>query len=98
TKRFEHRSDGTTKASPGDRGAYDSLREAEKAGITFDLLERCFFQAIVDDYMQDWNELRRQKPAVLWAHIVKEKGVPKWLGSRDDLKLLLMKAVNRMNK
>ena len=98
TKRFEHRSDGTTKASPNDRGAYDSLREAEKAGITFDLLEQCFFQAIVDDYMQNWNELRRQKPAVLWEHAVKEKGVPQWLGSKDDLKLLLMKSVNRQNK
>ncbi len=98
TKRFEHRSDGTTKASPNDRGAYNSLREAEKAGITFDLLEQCFFQAIVDDYMQDWNDLRRQRPAVLWEHAVKEKGVPKWLGSKDDLKLLLMKAVNRKNK
>lgn len=98
TDKFEHRFAGTTKASPGDRGAYDSLREAEKAGITFDLLEQCFFQAIVDDYMQDWNDLRRQKPAVLWEHAVKEKGVPKWLGSKDDLKLLLMKAANRMNK
>lgn len=98
TKRFEHRYAGTTKASPGDRGAYDSLREAEKAGITFDLLEQCFFQAIVDDYMQNWNKLRRQKPAVLWERVVKEKGVPKWLGSKDDLKLLLMKAVNRKNK
>ena len=98
TKRFEHRFAGTTKASPDDRGAYDSLREAEKAGITFDLLEQCFFQAIVDDYMQNWNDLRRQRPAVLWEHTVKEKGVPKWLGSKDDLKLLLMKAVNRKNK
>ncbi len=78
TDRFEHRLAGTTKASPDDRGAYDSLREAEKAGITFDLLE--------------------QKPIVLWEHAVKEKGVPKWLGSKDDLKLLLMKAVNRKNK
>jgi len=98
TDKFEHRLAGTTKASPDDRGAYDSLREAEKAGITFDLLEQCFFQAIVDDYMQNWNDLRRQRPAVLWEHAVKEKGVPKWLGSKDDLKLLLMKAVNRMNK
>jgi Mu transposase-like protein len=98
TDKFEHRLAGTTKASPSDRGAYDSLREAEKAGITFDLLEQCFFQAIVDDYMQNWNKLRRQKPTVLWEHTVKEKGVPKWLGSKDDLKLLLMKAVNRMNK
>ncbi len=98
TNKFEHRLAGTTKASPNDRGAYDSLREAEKAGITFDLLEQCFFQAIVDDYMQNFNDLRRQKPAVLWEHVVKEKGVPKWLGSKDDLKLLLMKAMNRKNQ
>jgi len=98
TNKFEHRQAGTTKASPDDRGAYDSLREAEKAGITIDLLEQCFFQAIVDDYMQNFNDLRRQKPAVLWEHVVKEKGVPKWLGSKDDLKLLLMKAINRKNK
>jgi hypothetical protein len=96
-EKFEHRTVGTTKSSPEDRGAYDSLREAEKAGITFDLLERYFIQAIVDDYMQDWNDLRRQKSAVLWEDAVKEKGVPKWLGSKDDLKLLLMKAVNRKN-
>jgi hypothetical protein len=40
TRKFEHRMPGTTKANPGDRGAYDSLREAEKAGITLDLLEK----------------------------------------------------------
>ena len=88
---------GTTKANPGDRGAYDSLREAEKAGITLDLLEKYFIQAIVDDYMQDWNDLRRQTPAVLWQHAVQEKGVSRWQGSNDDLKLLLMKSQNRKN-
>jgi len=97
TNKFEHITPGTTKSTPGERGAYDSLREAEKAGITLDLLEHSFIQAIVDDYMQNWNDLRRQKPTVLWEHAVKEKGVPKWLGSKDDLKLLLMKAVNRKN-
>jgi len=97
TRKFEHRMPGTTKANPGDRGAYDSLREAEKAGITLDLLEKYFYQAIVDGYMQEWNELRRQTPAVLWQHAVQEKGVPRWRGSKDDLKLLLMKSQNRMN-
>ena len=72
TRKFEHRMPGTTKANPGDRGAYDSLREAEKAGITLDLLEKYFIQAIVDDYMQDSNDLRRQTPAVLWQHAVQE--------------------------
>jgi hypothetical protein len=58
TDKFEHRTRGTTKANPEDRGAYDSLREAEKAGITLDLLEKYFIQAIVDDYMQSWNVMR----------------------------------------
>ena len=97
TDKFEHRTRGTTKANPEDRGAYDSLREAEKAGITLDLLEKYFIQAIVDDYMQSWNELRRQTPAVLWQHAVEEKGVAQWQGSKDDLKLLLMKSQNRKN-
>ena len=97
TDKFEHRMPGTTKANPEDRGAYDSLREAEKAGITLDLLEKYFYQAIVDDYMQDWNDLRRQTPAVLWQHAVQEKGVSRWQGSNDDLKLLLMKSQNRKN-
>src|SRR2546428_6347931 len=32
TRKFTHRLPGTTKASPADRGAYDSVGEAEKAG------------------------------------------------------------------
>src|SRR2546430_16320264 len=31
TRKFEHRLAGTTKATPRDRGAYDSVRVAEKA-------------------------------------------------------------------
>jgi putative transposase len=97
TRKFEHRMPGTTKANPEDRGAYDSLREAEKAGITLDLLEKYFIQAIVDDYMQDVHGLRRQTPIVLWQYAVQEKGVSRWQGSNDDLKLLLMKSQNRKN-
>jgi len=97
TRKFEHRLPGTTKATPHDRGAYDSSREAEKAGITLDVLEKWFIQAIVDGYMQEWNTLRRQTPIALWEASVREKGVPRWMGSQDDLKLLLMKAVNRKN-
>lgn len=97
TRKFEHRLAGTTKATPRDRGAYDSVREAKKAGITLDVLEELFIQAIVDGYMQEWNDLRRQTPLVLWQESVREKGVPRWLGSPDDLKLLLMKAQNRKN-
>lgn len=98
TRKFEHRLAGTTKATPRDRGAYDSVREAKKAGMTLDVLEELFTQAIVDGYMQEWNDLRRQTPIGLWQESVREKGVPRWLGSPDDLKLLLMKAKNRHNR
>lgn len=97
TRKFEHRLPGTTKASTLDRGTYDSLREAEKAGITFDVLEKLFIQTIVDGYMQEVNTLRRQSPVRLWEDAVRETGVPRFMGSADDLKLLLMKAANRKN-
>lgn len=97
TRKFEHRLAGTTKATLQDRGAYDSVREALKAGITFDVLEKLFVQSLVDGYMQEWNDLRRQTPIVLWEYAVREKGLPRFMGSQDDLKLLLMKAVNRKN-
>src|SRR5262249_34431652 len=45
-----------------------------------------------------WDKLRRQKRLLLWQENVREKGVPRWMGSPDDLKLLLMKAKNRKNK
>jgi hypothetical protein len=98
TRKFEHRLPGTTKATSHDRGAYDSADAAKKAGITLDVLEQLFIQAIVDGYMQEWNDLRRQTPIALWEASVHEKGVPRWMGSQDDLKLLLMKAVNRRNR
>jgi Mu transposase-like protein len=97
TRKFEHRLPGTTKATPNDRGVYDSTHEAEKAGITLDVLEKLFIQTIVDGYMQEWNTLRRQTPYALWEVSVREKGVSRWMGSPDDLKLLLMTAVNRKN-
>ncbi len=98
TRKFSHRLPGTTKATPKDRGTYDSGREAEKAGITFDVLEKLFIQAIVDGYMQERDPLRRQTRIALWEAAVQEKGLPRWMGSQDDLKLLLMKAVNRRNR
>ncbi len=97
TRKFEHRLPGTAKATLQERGTYDSMREAEKAGITLDVLEKLFIQAIVDGYMQEWDKLRRQTRIALWEDSVREKGVPRWMGSQDDLKLLLMKAVNRKN-
>jgi transposase len=97
TRKFTHRLPGTTKSNPTDRGTYDSVAEAERAGITFDVLEKLFIQSIVDGYLQEWDTLRRGKRITLWEESVREKGVPRYLGSPDDLKLLLMKAVNRKN-
>jgi len=98
TRKFEHRLPGTTKATPADRGTYDSVREAEKGGMTLDVLEKLFIQSIVDAYLQEWDPLRRGKRLTLWEDSVEARGVPRYLGSQDDLKLLLMKAVNRKNK
>jgi hypothetical protein len=98
TRKFSHRLPGTTKSTPKDRGTYDSAREAEKAGMTLDVLEKLFIQAIVDGYMQEWDTLRRQTRIALWEHAVQEKGVARWMRSQDELKLLLMKAVNRKNR
>ncbi|MGB7844682.1 MAG: Mu transposase C-terminal domain-containing protein [Candidatus Acidiferrum sp.] len=98
TRKFSHRLPGTTKAKPSDRGTYDSANAAEKAGMTFDVLEKLFIQAIVDGYMQEWDKLRRQTRIALWEDAVHKQGLPRWMGSQDDLKLLLMKAVNRKNR
>lgn len=97
TRKFTHRLPGTTKATQAARGTYDSMHEAEKAGITLDVLEKLFIQAIVDGYMQEWDKLRRAKRISLWEDAVQKTGIPRFMGSPDDLKLLLMKAVNRKN-
>ncbi len=89
TQRFEKRLPGTS------YGVHDAETAAQTGGMTLEELERCFYQAIVDDYQQEFNDLRRQRPAVLWEQAVVQSGVPQYLGSPDDLKLLLMKAVNR---
>src|SRR5260370_25219627 len=70
-------------------GIADAQAAAPAGGMTLEDLERCFFQAIVDDYQQAFDETRRLR------HAVAQSGVPQYLGSPDDLKLLLMKAVNR---
>src|SRR5947209_8885258 len=46
TRKFAHRLPGTTKATPVDRGIYDSVRDAEKAGMTLDELQKLFIQPI----------------------------------------------------
>ena len=89
TQRFERRLPNTS------YGVHDASTAAQAGGMTLEELERCFYQAIVDDYQQAWNELRRQRRTVLWEQAVAQSGVPQYLGSPDDLKLLLMKAVNR---
>ncbi len=89
TQRFERRLPNTS------YGVHDAKAAAEAGGMTQEELERCFIQAIVDDYQQAWDELRRQRRAVLWEQAVAQSGVPQYLGSPDDLKLLLMKAINR---
>jgi len=89
TQRFEKRLPGTS------YGVHDAETAAQTGGMTLEELERYFYQAIVDDYLQEFNDLRRQRPCVLWEQAVAASGVPQYLGSPDDLKLLLMKALNR---
>ncbi len=89
TERFEKRLPNTS------YGVHDAETAAQAGGMTLEELERCFYQAIVDDYQQDWDGLRQQRRCVLWEQAVAASGVPQYLGSPDDLKLLLMKAVNR---
>jgi hypothetical protein len=88
-QRFERRLPNTS------YGVHDATTAAEAGGMTLEALERCFYQAVVDDYHQAWDDLRRQRRAVLWDQAVAQSGVPQYLGAPDDLKLLLMKAVNR---
>lgn len=94
TERFAHRLEGTTKSSPTDRGTYDSQAAALADGITFTQLESLFYRAIVDGYMQDVDRLRGGVRVGLWERDVARFGVPQWLGSADELKLLLMRSHN----
>jgi len=89
TQRFERRLPNTS------HGLHDAEAAAQAGAMTLEELERYFFRAIVDDYQQSWDGLRRQTRAVLWEEAVRQTGVPQYLGAPDDLKLLLMKAVNR---
>jgi Mu transposase, C-terminal len=89
TQRFERRLPNTR------YGVHDATTAAEAGGMTLEELERYFIQAVVDDYQQAWDPLRRQRRTVLWEQAVAQSGVPHYLGAPDDLKLLLMKAINR---
>src|SRR5258708_9680847 len=88
-QRFERRLPNTS------YGVHDADVAAQAGEMTLEELERYFFRAIVDDYQQSWDGLRRQTRALLWEEAVRQTGVPQYLGAPDDLKLLLMKAVNR---
>src|SRR6266705_943172 len=89
TQRFERRLPNTS------FGIHDAQKAAEAGGMTLEELECYFIRAIVDDYQQNWDGLRRQKRNILWEEAVRQTGVPQYLGAPDDLKLLLMKAQNR---
>ncbi len=89
TQRFERRLPNTS------HGIHDAEEAARAGAMTLEELERYFYRAIVDDYQQSWDGLRRQIRAVLWEEAVRQTGVPQYLGAPDDLKLLLMKAQNR---
>src|SRR5713226_2759043 len=58
TQRFERRLPNTS------YGLHDAQTAAQAGGMTLEELERCFYQAIVDDYQQSWDGLRRQTRAV----------------------------------
>src|SRR5256714_14573059 len=88
TQRFERRLPNTS------FGVHDAKRAAEAGGMTLEELERCFIQAVVDDYQQAWDDLRRQRRCVLWEQAVAQRGGPQYLGSPDDFKPLLIRGVD----
>lgn len=99
SKKLFHRLAATTKSNPTKRGPkHDPAREAEKAGITLELLEKYLIQAIVDGYMRERDDVRGGRRYRLWQDAVTTYGVNRYLGSTDDLLLLLMKSQNRKNK
>src|SRR6266487_2140012 len=89
TERFEKRLPNSS------YGVHDAETAAQAGGMTLEELERCFYRAIVDDYQREFDTLRQQRRFILWEQAVAASGVPQYLGSPDDLKLLLMKAHNR---
>src|SRR5207237_2793798 len=89
TQRFEKRLPNSS------YGVYNAETAAQAGGMTLEDLERCFSQAIVDDYQREFNTTRQQRRYILWEQVVAASGVPQYLGSPDDLKLLLISAHNR---
>jgi hypothetical protein len=75
TERFEKRLPGSS------YGVHDAETAAQAGGMTLEELERCFYQAIVDDYQRDFDTLRQQRRSTLWEQAVAASGVPQYLGS-----------------
>lgn len=76
-----------------DRDSNEVIEEVLKYGVTFEEFEEIFVQAIVDVYNVEWDNLRGQTRYNLWIsnEIDNGVGIPTWLGSSNELKLLLMK-------
>jgi hypothetical protein len=76
-----------------DREHNEVIEEVLKNGVTFEEFEEIFVQAIVDVYNIEWDNLRGHTRYNLWIsnEIEKGVGIPSWLGSSNELKLLLMK-------
>src|SRR2546430_4500627 len=89
TQRFERRLPNTS------HGIHDAEAAAQAGGMTLEELERCFFRAIVDDYQQSWDGLRRQTRAVLWKEAARQTALPQNRGAPAALKLSWMKPCNR---
>lgn len=68
-------------------------KEALDAGITLQVFEELFVRAIVDVYNQEWDYLRGQTAFNLWVAEDQNNALlpPEWIGTKDELKLLLMK-------
>lgn len=93
-ERLEHRLPGTTLANPVQRGRYEPDIAAALHGITLEDVERWWIRGWVNSYMQEYDPLRGGERFRLWDDAVQRFGKPHWIGSSDELKLLLMKAVN----
>src|SRR4029453_4344262 len=53
-------------------GIHDAHKAAEAGGMTLEELEHYFIRAIVDDYQQHWDGLRRQQRNILWEEAVRQ--------------------------
>jgi len=53
---------------------HDAHAAAQAGSMTLEELEHCFYQAVVDDYHQDWDGLRGLRRSVLWEQAVAPSG------------------------